>query len=279
MFQRIIGIVLMLFSLPAMAASDYDKELLYRIRFSSPQDIKLLLDSGANPNAENEQGIPALTAVQARTDNQIFPIIKLLVEKGADINNGGTAKKPPLVEAAATGDMKLVQYFVGEKKANPRVRDMQNYDAVTIAKQNGKKEIADYITQVIMSEKPLKPKTPEYKAQQTRLLGYNTCARQYSSFYYASKQDPIPEDVQMKTLGEYETAMRSAAGDLFQVFSVPVTALTEYQKKIASAMAQELNALISNRNRRANGVGKEGDLKKRCDKIVEQIKLIEPIAR
>lgn len=278
MFQRIIGIVLILFSLPAMAASDYDKELLYRIRFSSAQDIKLLLDSGANPNAENEQGIPALTAVQSRTDNQIFPIVKLLVEKGADINNGGTAKKPPLIEAARTGDKALVEYFV-EKKANLHVRDAQNYDAVAMAKENGKKEIADYITQVIMSEKPLKPKTPEFKAQQTRLLGYNTCARQYLSFYYASKQDPIPEDVQKKTLGEHEAAMRSAAADLYQVFAVPVMALTEFQKKIASTIAQQLNDLISNRNRRANGVGKEEDMKKRCDKIGEQIKLIEPRAR
>lgn len=274
MFSRIFCLFLLVFSMPAMAASDYDKELLYRLRFSSAQDIQLLLNSGANPNAQNDQGIPALTTVLDRTDDQILTITKMLVEKGADINLGGAAKKPPLVQAAALGNVDVVKYFA-EKKANLHVRDGMNYDAVTIAKQNGKKEIADYIAQAILQEKPLKPKTPEFKAQQTRLMAYHTCARQYLAFYYASKQDPVPEDEQKQRLQEHADAMRVAMTDLYQVFGVQTQFMTDYQKVIGKTIVDELNALISNRNRRANGVGKEEDMKKRCNRIAEKISFKE----
>lgn len=259
----------------AAADASLDKELLYRLRFSNAEDVQLLLDHGANPNATTEDGVPALTAAFERTDNKILDVVKMLIAKGANVNAGGGAGRPPLIEAVKTGDFAMVKYLVEQAKADIHVRDAEQYDPLTRAREFSRNDMAAYLGGIIAAEKPLKPNTPEFKAKQTRLLAASTCARQYYSFYYKSKQDPIPEATQKAALNKLEKEMREAAGDLMQIFKIEGDVIQTFQERIARGIGGELNDLISNRNRRAKGVGKEEDMKKRCEKIIASVTLKE----
>lgn len=277
MGKWIMGLAFLLISWAAEAAdAGLDKELLYRLRFSSVEDVKLLLDTGANPNAVSEEGEPALTAAFDRTDNKALEVIQLLIGKGANVNAGGPAGRPPLIEAVKVEDFAAVRYLVEQAKADIHVRDKERNNPLMRAKEYGRNDMAAYFGGLIAAEKPLKPNTPQFKAQQIRQLALSTCARQYYSFYYGSKQDDVLDAVQKATLQTYTEQMRDAAGDLIGMFQYEHDKVLRFQKAVNAAIGGELNGLISNRNRRAKGVGKEEDMKKRCEKVALPIKLQPP---
>ena len=64
--------------------------------------IKILLENGANPNIEDNSGIPPLSYVFLRQTPNTDDIIKLLLNYGADPISGKTLKQPPFYFAKVT---------------------------------------------------------------------------------------------------------------------------------------------------------------------------------
>ena len=77
-----------------------------------PEVTRLLLSSGVNPNAENEQGRTPLHQVsrgEYKSQEHGVEIVRLLLEHGADVDARGKNKSTPLHDAAFHGKLEVVQ--------------------------------------------------------------------------------------------------------------------------------------------------------------------------
>jgi ankyrin repeat protein len=83
--------------------------------------VQLLLDHGANPNAENEQGrtpLDSVTRGEYKSREHGVSIARLLLELGADVNAQENNKFTPLHWATFYGKFEIVQVRLSFKKEN-----------------------------------------------------------------------------------------------------------------------------------------------------------------
>ena len=99
------------------------------------------------------------------------------------------------------------------------------------------------------------------------------CAAQYMAYYYQSSMDRKSRFSQEEIDDEMaarHTDLTTTATELYQIFKVEedeLVAMREYGKQ---GIYQELEDMISPRNRRKLGFGKEGDREARCNKIADK---------
>ena len=108
--------------------------------------IKLLLNSGANPNRWNsEEGFTVLS-LSCRLNN--YEIAKLLIENGAKVDGEGDTGFDyihyPLLHAVESNNIKLVQLLI-DNNCKIDVRDKQDETPFTIAKRNNNQQIHDLL--------------------------------------------------------------------------------------------------------------------------------------
>lgn len=87
--------------------------LMAAIRGGKEECASILLEHGANPNFGNSNGwFPLHFATQKR----MFNIMKLLIEKGADVNlqDGLYGNTPVSVAIAKTQDLKIINYLISK---------------------------------------------------------------------------------------------------------------------------------------------------------------------
>src|SRR5437763_540971 len=70
--------------------------LIHAAAIGSPEAVKLLLDSGADPNAKNQMDETALILGEGDVRT-----VQMLVEKGSDVNAASKLGRTPLMTAAA----------------------------------------------------------------------------------------------------------------------------------------------------------------------------------
>ncbi|MBR5711866.1 MAG: ankyrin repeat domain-containing protein [Thermoguttaceae bacterium] len=89
-----------------------DAEVLYYAVFVNDLErVKLLIDKGADVNAkDNRDATPLIVAA----DNNNFEIVKILVENGADVNAKNVDGFTALYSAARNGNLEMVQYLVNQ---------------------------------------------------------------------------------------------------------------------------------------------------------------------
>ena len=95
----------------AFAAEDLNKELAYRVQFSKVGDVDILLKEGANPNYVNSLGFPMVAVAVSRNDSDALPILKALIEGGADANQGGDSNQYPIIIAINNNNLSIVKYL------------------------------------------------------------------------------------------------------------------------------------------------------------------------
>ena len=113
-----------------------------------PAKARLLIGKGANVDAKSGPGRTPLAIAAAQDGN--FDIVKLLVEKGADVNAHdnlegmvftGGGKDTPLIEAAKTRDIRTVRYLL-DHGADVNASNHVGATALTEAALRGSEEIA-----------------------------------------------------------------------------------------------------------------------------------------
>ena len=101
--------------------------------------VKLLLQRGANINAENCWGTTPLDYVRGDPKMAL-----LLLEHGADINHIAKDGDSPLIGAAHSGNLELVKLFIAHG-ANPAQRDKEGHDARYRAEFNGHIDVLRFL--------------------------------------------------------------------------------------------------------------------------------------
>jgi len=94
----------------------YPGYLLMAIRSGHFDNVKTFLDKGADPNARDEMGNPALEYAVRVGGVEVGDewIVRLLLERGADINGGGYDGRTALMEATRFGNVKMVTLLLEE---------------------------------------------------------------------------------------------------------------------------------------------------------------------
>jgi hypothetical protein len=274
--QIIVWVALsgMLLAQPAFAqdATALQRELLYRVAQGSGEDVALLLPHTGNANAVNALGQPLLTIAASRTDAQALPVIEALVAKGADMNAGGAGKHYPLIAAIQAGNAAVVDYLL-KAGADYRVTDESGISAAHYGQKSPYPRVVEVISEQLEKDAAYLESLTSAQGHQLHRynLAYHACGLQYHSFYYGSGMDVIDADEQTQTLAEHQRVIRESMGYLAQFFQYNPKQLTYIYYEGKALIFDELETMVSNRHRRANGVGQDSDMQRRCDPIAKTL--------
>jgi hypothetical protein len=113
------------------------RELVNKNERVQPDEVRALLEKGANPDLQDERGYTAL--IEAARYGQI-DVVRMLLDKGANPNiqdnvSGWTA----LMEASYKGYGDIIELLL-ENNADPDLRNKNHYTALRLAEHNRKHE-------------------------------------------------------------------------------------------------------------------------------------------
>ncbi len=112
-------------------------QLFYAVYKGHLEIVKLLLEKGANVNAKDKYGdTPLLRATKQRH----LEIVKLLLDKGADVNEKDKYGDTPLLSAVEIDHLEIVKLLL-EKGANVNAKNMNGYTPLMRATENGHLEM------------------------------------------------------------------------------------------------------------------------------------------
>jgi ankyrin repeat protein len=120
---------------------DSNRLLYNAVITSKVDDVRNLLDSGVDPNIENnKRKTPLYWAAYTKNDK----IVKLLLDKGADPNIEDNEGKTPLYWAVFTGNIHATNILL-QHGANPNKPDKKGDTPLSIAERLDKKSIVKII--------------------------------------------------------------------------------------------------------------------------------------
>src|SRR3989454_4241074 len=106
--------------------------------------VEYLLAKGADVNfVPPSTGFTALTGAVSQRHGRVAD---LLVRRGAEVNHQYEGTLPPLIVAAAQGDLNLVRLLL-DHGADPNLGGMEGKSALDLAKGKGSREIAEVLRQ------------------------------------------------------------------------------------------------------------------------------------
>lgn len=267
--RKIYAFLMVLCFAPMVEAMQVDEELAYRVRFSSENDVKLLLDKGADPNSFNQTGLPMVSVAASRKDNDAVPVLKMLYENGGDVNVGGANNQYPIIIAARDNNPRMVQYLLDHTDVDVTVRDLNGLLPVEIAEYYGSNLVIGMINALTQKRLRAEQKrtSPERRDDLIDKLARHYCEHQYMYYYHKSGQSRKSKDEIDTIIGDYRTKGQAQIEELYKTFQFPYETAFMMKSSIGGPLSKELNDMISNRERARQGVGTEEDLKERCDRI------------
>lgn len=128
----------------ALANTAVDLELLEAAAYRSPETIAELLAKGANPNAEDGNGVTPLIMIAARGNSRS---LLLLLDAGARIDEDGRNGCVPLTWAARNGWEKIIETLVA-RGADIDHRDSGGMTPLMRASWNGQVDAVETLVRL-----------------------------------------------------------------------------------------------------------------------------------
>jgi ankyrin repeat protein len=128
----------------AFAITDDERmELASAMEKGDAAYVKKLLDNGMDPNDKAY----AWSYLQVAANKNQMAIVKLMVERGADVNyKHPITKMTPVALAAYNGNKDMVQYLIS-KGADPNIKLRGDVSLVRMARDMGNADMASYLMQ------------------------------------------------------------------------------------------------------------------------------------
>lgn len=116
----------------------------YAGAYADPKDkveiAKLLLNKGAHANTVTKLGTPLLSAVQ----QNFSKMVKLLVDRGADVNLQNESGTTPLKQACFNESFEIAKYLV-ENNADINRSDNEGFTPLMFAAGKGNEKLSEYL--------------------------------------------------------------------------------------------------------------------------------------
>ena len=249
-------------------------DMVYHASLGRVEDIAALLKAGADPNTKDEKGVPVISIAASRDDSEAMPIVKILLANKADMEATSPDRKTPLMFAITKKNGPLVHYLISNG-ADFYAMDNVRRSVKAYADWIGDPQIIELIAEAIRldatrfkegrSQSRLNKRMDEYV--------YYNCVLQYWTFYRDSKQDTLEQPAFDNKLAKIRDGLKKAGAELEGTFGMRTGDLEQLGNSARAGIHNDLEELISNRNRRKNGVGSEEDMKKRCEKVLSEHKV------
>tara|TARA_R100000935_G_scaffold3803_1_gene9469 strand:- start:520 stop:1257 length:738 start_codon:yes stop_codon:yes gene_type:complete len=132
---------------PSSKQSDLDKSLINALILDKKDKAIEALEKGANPNSFSDQYLPAIY-IAANRDQ--YELVKLLIDKGANINTKGSSKKMnikdgfALLTSSVRGNLDITKLLV-ENKAKIDQTESSGLTPLMSASFKGKDIIVKYL--------------------------------------------------------------------------------------------------------------------------------------
>lgn len=248
-----------------LSPEEVNEELIYRALFGQVADVRLLLQSGADPNIKNEKGWPVLSIAIYRSDAEALPIVQALLNAGANITAFDPHGELPLTRAILLKNTDIAKILLNYG-ATLYQRNRDGRTAWELAYSTPDFEVAEHMDHLLRAHMLAErmAQSPELLNETMRRFAFQVCAVQYTVYYLDSRM-PKPEKEKWEHyLKAQEKSLGQTLQDLgkFDGFSSELAQLVtdETQKQIFA----NLDDYYNDRLRRQAGVGTEGDLLKRC---------------
>ncbi len=132
---------------PSSKQSDLDKSLINALILNNREQAIEALEKGANPNSFSDQYLPAIY-IAANRDQ--YELVKLLIDKGANINKKGSSKKMnikdgfALLTSSARGNLDITRLLI-ENNAEIDQTENTGLTSLMSASFRGKDLIVEYL--------------------------------------------------------------------------------------------------------------------------------------
>ena len=132
---------------PSSKQSDLDKSLIKALIQDKPDQAIEAIEKGANPNSFCDQYLPAIY-IAANRDQ--YDIVKILIDKGADINAKGSSKKMnikdgfALLTSSARGNLNITKLLI-ENEAKIDQTESSGLTPLMSSSFKGKDNIVQYL--------------------------------------------------------------------------------------------------------------------------------------
>lgn len=278
---RIAFIIMFFLVSPAFAQSPghtLEEDMFYKINFGRADDVKSLLDKGANPNAISSTGEYALTVAIGRDDDQAEPMVRALLDKGANPNIFDNANSKPIVAAVSGNKAGIVADLIANG-ADYHVKAQDGRTLVEIASANHNQEILNMIQSKLTKEEEIAASlhSPERFKSIIRQYVMASCTYQYWSYVMSSRQNPDDDKMNQSRIDHIKADITTLVQQIQTDY--PRTPTRELERVSADASQRiytVLNDMVSNTNRETQGVGKEDDAAGRCTKIMDLVDMSFP---
>ncbi len=279
--MRLFYFALLLFVLPTLQAEaqtqgyTLNDDLIYRINFGSAEDVRLLLEKGANPNARTQQGETALEIVIARDDKESAPMADALIAKGVDINSKDKNGESLIVVAIKYKQTQIAKELL-LKGAKYNINTLAGFPLIDFARQSGNLEIVKVIQGFMDRDNASAEsfRTPARFKEIARQYVQDSCSYQYWNFFLTSRQASERDDDTKKKIADLKVTLTDLITQIETYYtSESMLAMKKVSDAAVGQIFNELDGMISNSNRVEQGVGSEKDEKERCSKVIEGLNL------
>ncbi len=285
MHKVIIFIALFALNFTAATAqanmSEKDRELISRIASGNAEDVRILLEGNADPNAKNSLGRPAIVIAAESTQASSVKILALLANAGAQPTSADSLGNNAITAAISRGSAESVAYLL-QWKPSYKMQDGYGDDLSAIAKDRGDQEIIELVRQLKQAEddKHIRNTSSQNRQRLFREYSFRNCAEEYMTFYYNNEHEADPD------LGKHDAIMLRLAKEITETlaelekhFSLGRVEMDSVKDASRKSISQQLADMGSSRHRVRKGVGTNADLQKRCGKISTDVSLRTAIRR
>jgi hypothetical protein len=256
-----------------------DEEIVYRATFGRADDIDILLKKGADVNAKNDQGWSILAIASDRVDPEAPKIVASLLKGGANPNVfDPVSKSYPILNAVKNDSAAIVKLLI-DAGADYKVKDASGKSLIDYANARGKKEVIAPIQAKLDGEAAAAAalRSPERFKKLIYDYGFYSCGFQYYTFYQDSGQNPERKAEITNITEQIKKNLQYASNEMRTYY--PFVKKEFYDGVSGPAIKKiydELNAMVSNGVRRSKGIGKSGDMEKRCANVMKKISIKIP---
>lgn len=253
---------------PAMA--EINNDLITKTSFGRSADVQILLGQGADPNAKNTAGLPALFIAAGRSDAESAKIVAALIKAGGNIYLPDKRGNMPIVEAVRNGHPDTVKLLI-ENKAVMSVKDNRGYDLMKIAELRGDKKVMDYVSDGIENEEAKlgKLQSSDNLKKLVQKYSFDTCANYYIRYYKRDNPEKMDDAKFSTIIDKNEQAREEAKTQMLALFDMKQRDINYIDKETKHAIVQKLDSMLTNDNRLYNNFGQNDDLNKKCKRIAE----------
>jgi hypothetical protein len=249
--------------------SDLDGQLVYRVATGSAADVEILLNQGANPNAKNSLYRPVVIIGAARDNEDSAEIVKLLVEKGANLETKDEEGETAYTAAIQYGTIETINLLL-QLKPSYKMTNASGLNLYELAKERRSADIMALLETLKTQEDLEWVRLTSRKNRQSLVkdFSYKICIEEYMVFYYSNdRMEETDMDAYDNKMTKLAMDINDIVAKLKKYFGLTRLDLGKVEEKTRKEISNQLAEMGSTGFRKRSGVGTDADLKRRCGRI------------